>query len=86
MPLTLPLPHPMITWPLQSNIIRKGKLSNTFGMVRNNGTKAHQGWDFFGVDGVTPVYAVGAGKVQFIDNVEAHCPLQAAADGEAFIA
>ena len=60
----------MITWPLESNVIRKGKINNTFGMVRNNGTKAHQGWDFFGVAGVTPVFAVGSGNVQFVDNVD----------------
>lgn len=36
----------MLRWPLRHNEIRKNSISNTFGMVRNGGTRAHQGWDF----------------------------------------
>ncbi|AOY00087.1 M23 family metallopeptidase [Jeongeupia sp. USM3] len=53
-----------IEWPLDSNVIRRGSVGNTFGMVRNGGTRAHQGWDFFAPAG-TPCYAVAAGKVVF---------------------
>ena len=51
-----------VTWPLSENVIRKRKLSNTFGMVRNNGTKAHQGWDLEAPKG-TSIFAVGDGSV-----------------------
>lgn len=54
-------------WPLDSSIIRRGQVSNTFGMVRTNadGSKrAHQGWDFFAPVG-TQVHAVAAGKVVY---------------------
>ena len=49
-------------YPLARNIIRRGSLNNTFGMVRNNGTKPHQGWDF-AADIGTACFAVGAGTV-----------------------
>lgn len=59
-----------ITWPLVSNVIRKNKISNTFGMVRQyaDGTpKPHQGWDFAAIIG-TPVYAIADGKIVFVVN------------------
>lgn len=37
-------------------------LSNTFGMVRNEGHRAHQGWDLDASPG-TPVYAIAAGNL-----------------------
>jgi peptidoglycan LD-endopeptidase LytH len=49
-------------WPLLSNTIRQGSTHHTFGMVRNGGTKAHQGWDIYAVKG-TNCYAISAGKV-----------------------
>lgn len=52
--------------PLDVNIIRSAKLASwkgaTFGMVRSNGARAHQGIDLVAVPG-TPVYAVANGKV-----------------------
>src|ERR1051326_3197336 len=51
-----------VTWPLSENVIRKRKLSNTFGMVRNHGTKPHQGWDLEAPKGTT-IYAIGDGSV-----------------------
>lgn len=58
------------TWPLYMNVIRKNKISNTFGMVRhypNGNPKAHQGWDFSAPIG-TPCFAVGSGTVEFVAN------------------
>jgi len=49
-------------YPLAKNRIRRGSLNNTFGMVRNGGKRAHQGWDFEARTG-TPCYAVGAGVI-----------------------
>lgn len=57
----------MIKYPLESNIIRRGLESNTFGMVRQNadGTpRAHQGWDFYAPEG-TQCYAVAAGQIVY---------------------
>lgn len=57
--------HPRIDWPLDRNIIRRGMLNHTFGMVRRNanGTRrAHQGWDFFAKAG-TPCFAVADGTI-----------------------
>jgi murein DD-endopeptidase MepM/ murein hydrolase activator NlpD len=59
-----------VTWPLVSNVIRKNKLSNTFGMVRvkpDGSPKPHQGWDFAAAVGTT-VYAIADGKVVFVTN------------------
>jgi peptidoglycan LD-endopeptidase LytH len=53
-------------FPLARNIIRKGIVNHTFGMVRRNpnGSKrAHQGWDFHGPVG-TDVFAIEDGKVE----------------------
>lgn len=57
-----------VTWPLAQNVIRGNKLNNTFGMVRNNGTKPHQGWDFGAAVGTT-AYAIADGKVEFIKSI-----------------
>src|SRR5688572_26303300 len=56
---------PNIQWPLAHNMIRRNKVSNTFGMVRHNadGSKRpHQGWDFEAAIG-TPCFAIADGKV-----------------------
>ena len=41
---------------------RVDPLSNTFGKVRNHGTRVHQGWDIEASPG-TPVYAIADGKL-----------------------
>ena len=48
--------------PLRQMMIRACRLNHTFGMVRDGGTRAHQGWDLAAGVG-TPVYAVRAGRV-----------------------
>lgn len=53
-------------WPLQSNTIRKGAVSNTFGMVRNGGKRPHQGWDLQAAPG-TRCYAVADGQIVYAD-------------------
>lgn len=61
-----------VDWPLEFNKIRRGLENHTFGMVRKhaNGTsKPHQGWDF-SADIGTAVYAIGAGKVEFVKHKE----------------
>lgn len=55
---------PGICWPLQYNSIRKNSAANTFGMVREGGKRAHQGWDLLAYPG-TPVYAVADGTIKF---------------------
>lgn len=55
----------MIGWPLDSNQIRRGLENHTFGMVRNGGTRAHQGWDFYAPIG-TKAYAIADGSVATI--------------------
>lgn len=65
----------MMRFPLARNIIRRQKLSNTFGMVRQADTdrdgdldpKPHQGWDFEATPG-TPCFAVAAGVVESVVN------------------
>ena len=62
-----------IMWPLERNVIRKRRLSNTFGIVRrypNGKPRAHQGWDLEARVG-TETYAVSDGKVIFVQNVGA---------------
>jgi murein DD-endopeptidase MepM/ murein hydrolase activator NlpD len=54
-----------IDWPLDSNVIRRGFLNNTFGPVRKNadGTpRNHQGWDLWAAPG-TPCYAIADATV-----------------------
>lgn len=58
----------MIGWPLKRNRIRRGTVSNTFGMVRRNanGTKRpHQGWDFEAPVG-TPCFAIADGRAALV--------------------
>uniref|UniRef100_A0A2V0RIV7 M23ase beta-sheet core domain-containing protein n=1 Tax=viral metagenome TaxID=1070528 RepID=A0A2V0RIV7_9ZZZZ len=43
--------------PLTDMLIRGNSVSNTFGMVRNSGKRAHQGWDLSARVG-QPVYAI----------------------------
>lgn len=60
----------MIGWPLDSNVIRRGSESNTFGMVRHRADgspKPHQGWDFHAQTG-TPCYAIASGKIVSVTN------------------
>jgi peptidoglycan LD-endopeptidase LytH len=59
-----------IDWPLNSNLIRKNSIANTFGMVRKNSDgsdRPHQGWDFYAEEG-TYCYSVARGKVVFADD------------------
>ncbi|HPU54292.1 MAG TPA: M23 family metallopeptidase [Burkholderiaceae bacterium] len=56
---------PPVAWPLTSNKIRRGLINHTFGMVRDGGKRAHQGWDFEAVPG-TPVFAISDGTVHLI--------------------
>ncbi len=51
-----------IGWPLMHNVIRGRIANNTFGMVRNAGTRPHQGWDFEAPVG-TACFAISDGKV-----------------------
>ena len=53
---------PGIAWPLDVSVIRKNFVANTFGMVRNGGQRAHQGWDLLAYPG-TRCYAVADGVV-----------------------
>lgn len=57
---------PGIYWPLEYNTIRKNSISNTFGMVRDSGAKAHQGWDLLAYP-LTRCHAVADGVVAFAD-------------------
>ena len=57
---------PGIRWPLQSNAIRKRSVSNTFGMVRNGGTRVHQGWDLLAYPG-TRCFAVAEGEIALVE-------------------
>ncbi len=58
-----PVSH--FVWPLASNKIRGGIINHTFGMVRNSGTRAHQGWDLLAPPG-TPVFAVSSGIIESV--------------------
>lgn len=49
-------------WPLERNHIRRNVTNNSFGMVRNGGSRAHQGWDLYALPG-TPCYAIADGVV-----------------------
>ncbi len=56
----------VVTNPLRVMRIRDNcNVDNTFGMVRNSGTKAHQGWDLEAQLN-TPVYAIADGTIEFI--------------------
>lgn len=43
--------------PLDDLVIRGNSINHTFGMVRNGGARAHQGWDFKAEVG-QPIYAI----------------------------
>lgn len=51
--------------PLDAMRIRRQVPNNTFGIVRNQGTQAHQGWDLSAPVG-TPVLAVTSGRIREI--------------------
>lgn len=53
---------PEIAWPLQSNRIRRDMTNHTFGMVRNGGSRPHQGWDLVAVP-MTPCFAIADGEI-----------------------
>lgn len=52
-----------LAWPLQSNRIRRDMINHTFGMVRNGGARAHQGWDLVAAP-MTACYAVADGMIE----------------------
>ena len=56
----------VVVWPLLSNVIRRRLVNHTFGMVRNNKTRPHQGWDFEAPIG-EPAYAIAPGKVVLVN-------------------
>lgn len=51
-----------LAWLLERNHIRRDVPNNAFGMVRNGGSRAHQGWDLYAAPG-TPCYAVADGTI-----------------------
>ena len=63
-----------IGWPLARNIIRRGSLNHTFGMVRRNADgsrRPHQGWDFEAEPGYR-CYAVADGRIEAVRNTGAY--------------
>lgn len=54
-----------MTDPLDYMGIRRGLPNHGFGMVRNGGTRPHQGWDLQAYVG-TPIYAVADGLIEFV--------------------
>lgn len=56
----------LLSWPLVRNQIRRDVKNNAFGMVRNGGKRAHQGWDLVATP-MTPCYAIADGKIVFAD-------------------
>lgn len=54
-----------ILWPLVVNVIRRKKLSNTFGVFPERASGAHWGWDFYARKG-TPCYAIADGDIAAI--------------------
>jgi murein DD-endopeptidase MepM/ murein hydrolase activator NlpD len=55
------------------NVIREHNVDNTWGRVRNDETKFHQGWDLEAAVG-TPCYAVANGKVEAIQKTDDYDP------------
>jgi murein DD-endopeptidase MepM/ murein hydrolase activator NlpD len=51
-----------ILWPLVNNVIRRNKLSNTYGRFAERTSGVHWGWDFYAEVG-TPCYAIADGKL-----------------------
>lgn len=64
-------PAGAIGWPLRHNVIRGGVTNNTFGMVRNGGTKPHQGWDMLAPIG-TKCFAIADGRIETIYKSDAY--------------
>lgn len=60
-----------IGWPLKHNVIRGNIKNNSFGMVRNGGTKPHQGWDMLADIG-TECFAIADGKIETIYDSNAY--------------
>lgn len=58
-------------WPLEENIIRGHIKNNAFGMVRNGGTRPHQGWDLLAPIG-TECFAIADGRIEAIYASEAY--------------
>ena len=62
---------PSIGWPLSRNRIRRGAVSNTFGMVRrraDGSPRPHQGWDFEAAIG-TSCRAIANGRVALVSSL-----------------
>lgn len=51
-----------LAWPLKQNRIRRDMRNHTFGMVRNGGSRPHQGWDLYSTPG-TNIYAIADGEI-----------------------
>lgn len=54
-----------ILWPLVNNVIRRNKLSNTFGRFPERASGTHWGWDFYAKAG-TPCFAISDGTIEMI--------------------
>jgi len=54
-----------VLWPLVNNVIRRNKISNTYGRFKERTAGAHWGWDFYAPSG-TPCYAIADGTVSMI--------------------
>lgn len=54
-----------VHWPLVSNVIRRNKLSNTFGRFPERASGVHWGWDFYAKAG-TPCFAIADGEIAMI--------------------
>lgn len=54
-----------ILWPLVSNVIRRNKLSNTYGRFAERASGAHWGWDFYAKAG-TPCFAIADGTIDLV--------------------
>jgi murein DD-endopeptidase MepM/ murein hydrolase activator NlpD len=54
-----------ILWPLVSNVIRRNKLSNTFGRFPERISGTHWGWDFYAEAG-TPCFAIADGRIEMV--------------------
>lgn len=62
-----------VRWPLESNVIRRNDVRNTYGPVRreaDGSPRNHQGWDFFAAEG-TRCFAIADGKIMFAENAGA---------------
>ncbi len=76
--------------PLDSMRIRGQLPNHCFGMVRNQGKRAHQGWDLAARVG-TPVYAVASGRIRQIrddgdDGYGVHVTLEFSHNGQTLYA